>query len=65
MQTYRSPTLGNVTTGDYDGWIHSDRFGWIWFARESGGVWFWSQDRQEWLGVANGAVWSTREQRFL
>lgn len=66
MTTYRSPILGNVTVGDYNGWVASDRFGWVWAARGSGGVWFWSQGRGEWLGVTeDGGIWSTAERRFL
>jgi hypothetical protein len=66
MTTYRSPVLGNVTTGDFNGWVHSDRFGWVWAARGTNGVWFWSEDRQDWLGVTeDGGIWSTRDGRFL
>jgi hypothetical protein len=64
--TYRSSILGTVTTGDFDGWVSSDRFGWVWAARGTDGTWFWSEDRQEWLGVTpDGGIWSTAEGRFL
>ena len=66
IKTYRSPFFGNVTVGEFNGWIASDRFGWVWAARNTDGVWFWSEARQDWLGITeDGGIWSTRDQRFL
>jgi len=48
------------------GWLASDRFGFVWFARDGSGVWFWSTNRNEWIGISpQGGLWSTAEQRFL
>jgi elongation factor P hydroxylase len=49
-----------------DGWLRSDRFGFVWFARDGTGVWFWSSNRNEWIGItADGGLWSSVEERFL
>ncbi len=49
-----------------EGWLRSDRFGFVWFARDGTGVWFWSSSRNEWLGITSGGgIWSTAEGRFL
>jgi hypothetical protein len=49
-----------------DGWLRSDRFGFVWFARDGTGVWFWSSSRNEWIGITQeGGLWSTAEGRFL
>jgi formylglycine-generating enzyme required for sulfatase activity len=64
MNRYDSSIFGVLTTGDFGGWVSSDRFGWMW--ANGDGTWFWSQNRQEWLGVtAGGGIWSTRDGRFL
>jgi pimeloyl-ACP methyl ester carboxylesterase len=48
------------------GWLRSDRFGFVWFARDGTGVWFWSSNRNEWIGITpEGGLWSTAEGRFL
>jgi 5-hydroxyisourate hydrolase-like protein (transthyretin family) len=48
------------------GWLRSDRFGFVWFARDGTGVWFWSSSRNEWIGITpDGGLWSTAEGRFL
>lgn len=48
------------------GWLVSDRFGFIWFARDGNATWFWSESRGEWLGItAGGGIWSTAEERFI
>jgi hypothetical protein len=48
------------------GWLRSDRFGFVWFAREGTGVWFWSSNRNEWIGITqDGGLWSTTENRFI
>jgi hypothetical protein len=66
LSDYTSPVFGKVVVGDFAGWIFSERFGWLWAARDSSATWFWSDDRQEWLGVTeDGGVWSTTEGRFL
>jgi hypothetical protein len=49
-----------------EGWLRSDRFGFVWFARDGTGVWFWSSSRNEWIGITpQGGLWSTVEGRFL
>jgi len=64
MNRYESSIFGGLTTGDFGGWVASDRFGWMW--ANGDGVWFWSQGRQEWLGVTEGGgIWSTAEKRFI
>lgn len=64
LNRYQSSIFGGLTTGDYGGWVASDRFGWMW--ANGDGTWFWSQRRNEWLGVtAQGRIWSTSEERFL
>lgn len=64
MNRYHSSVFGGLTTGDFNGWVHSDRFGWMWANGDS--TWCWSQDRGEWLGVTpEGGIWSTAEGRFL
>ena len=56
--------FGGLTTGDFEGWVSSDRFGWMWANGDE--VWYWSETRKEWLGVtAEGGIWSTAEERFL
>jgi len=66
MESYVSPYFGTINVGDYGGWFLSSRFGWVWAARNTGGVWFWSETRQDWLGVMpDGSIWSTRDGRFL
>jgi hypothetical protein len=60
--------IGMVTNSDTDppGWLTSDRFGYVWFARDGTGVWFWSALRGEWLGITSGGgIWSTAGGRFL
>lgn len=60
--------IGMVTADPANprGWLTSDRFGFVWFARDGSAVWFWSDNRSEWLGVtAGGGIWSTAERRFL
>lgn len=48
------------------GWLESDRFGFVWFARDGSRVWFWSANRQEWIGILpDGSLWSTAESRFI
>jgi len=48
------------------GWLASNRFGFVWFARDGTGVWFWSELRKEWIGILqDGSLWSTSESRFL
>lgn len=48
------------------GWLVSERFGFVWFARDGTGVWFWSTNRGEWLGITSGGgIWSTAERRFI
>jgi formylglycine-generating enzyme required for sulfatase activity len=64
MDRYVSSIFGGLTTGDFGGWVASDVFGWMW--SNGDGTWFWSEDRQEWLGVtADGGIWSTAEERFI
>ncbi len=61
-----SPTLGPVVLGEFGTWVFTDRFGWIWEAADSADIWFWSQAREDWIGVLpDGGLWSTRDQRFL
>jgi hypothetical protein len=49
-----------------EGWLRSDRFGFVWFARYGTGVWFWSANRNEWIGITpEGGLWSTAEGRFI
>jgi len=60
--------IGIVTAAQSNprGWLISDRFGFVWFARDGTGVWFWSTNRNEWIGItAGGGLWSTAEGRFL
>lgn len=60
--------IGPVTAAESNppGWLVSDRFGYVWFARDGTGVWFWSTARNEWLGLTpGGGIWSTAEGRFL
>jgi len=48
------------------GWLRSDRFGYVWFARDGAAVWFWSESRKEWIGITSGGgLWSTKQNRFL
>lgn len=48
------------------GWLRSDRFGFVWFARDGTGTWFWSSIRNEWIGITpQGGLWSTAEGRFI
>jgi hypothetical protein len=64
MNRYHSSVFGGLTTGDFGGWVASDRFGWMW--ANGDGVWFWSESRQEWLGVTpEGGIWSTAENQFI
>jgi uncharacterized repeat protein (TIGR02543 family) len=60
--------IGMVTV-DFDhpqGWLASDDFGFVWFARDGSATWFWSEARQEWIGITeDGGLWSTAEGRFL
>jgi formylglycine-generating enzyme required for sulfatase activity len=64
MNRYDSSIFGSLTTGDFGGWVSSDRFGWMW--ANGDGTWFWSHNRQEWLGATvGGGIWSTRDSRFL
>jgi hypothetical protein len=64
LTRYQSSIFGGLTTGDFGGWVSSDRFGWMW--ANGDGTWFWSETRQEWLGVtAEGGIWSTKDERFL
>lgn len=66
IDRYRSPVFADVWLGDFGGWFYSSRFGWVWVARGTGGVWFWSDLRAEWLGITPGnGLWSTAENRFL
>ncbi len=62
---FSSPLFGELTVGDFNGWVFSDRFGWLWAVRDGAASWFWSNARQEWLEIRGGGLWSTREQRFL
>jgi hypothetical protein len=68
-------TLGPVQVGVYhgtllpdgspitDGWVVSDRFGYVWAAGD--GVWFYTTG-YGWLGVTpDGGIWSINEGRFL
>jgi hypothetical protein len=62
-------TLGPLFVGQFqgatlaDGWVGSDRFGYVWAAGD--GVWFYSSS-YGWLGVtADGAIWSVSQNRFL
>jgi hypothetical protein len=58
--------LLTVDLSDPQGWLRSDRFGYVWFARDGTGVWFWSELRKEWIGITpGGGLWSTAEGRFL
>ncbi len=64
LNRYQSSVFGKLTTGDFNGWVASDRFGWMW--ANGDGVWFWSETRKEWLGVTpEGGIWSTAENKFL
>jgi len=64
LNRYDSSIFGGLTSGNFGGWVHSDRFDWMWANGDS--TWFWSQGRQEWLGItAGGGIWSTKEARFL
>jgi parallel beta-helix repeat protein len=60
--------IGPVTANEDTppGWLASDNFGFVWFARDGTGIWFWSENRQEWIGITpGGGLWSTAENRFL
>jgi len=60
--------IGMVTAdlSNPQGWLRSDRFGYVWFARDGAAVWFWSEARKEWIGITSGGgLWSTKENRFL
>jgi parallel beta-helix repeat protein len=60
--------IGMVTVSDSApaGWLISDRFGFVWFARDGTGVWFFSASRDEWIGITpGGGLFSTKENRFL
>ncbi len=49
-----------------DGFIRSERFGMVWFARDTNGTWFYSDEREEWIGITpEGGLWSTKENQFL
>jgi len=66
--TRYSTRIGMVTAAEDNplGWLVSDRFGFVWFARDGTGVWFWSTSRGEWLGITSGGgIWSTAEGRFI
>ncbi len=55
-----------VDLADPQGWLRSDRFGYVWFARDGTAVWFWSETRKEWIGITSGGgLWSTKDRRFL
>jgi len=55
-----------VDLSDPQGWLRSDRFGYVWFARDGTAVWFWSETRKEWIGITSGGgLWSTKEGRFI
>lgn len=59
---YHSSRFGEITIGDFGGWVNSLWFGWLW--APGGGQWVWANDRNEWLGVlSNTEVWSTAENR--
>jgi hypothetical protein len=64
LTRYESSVFGKLTTGDFGGWVSSERFGWMWANGDQ--VWFWSETLKEWLGVtAEGGIWSTKEEGFL
>lgn len=64
LNRYNSSVFGGLTTGDFGGWVYSDRFDWMW--ANGDGTWFWSEGRKEWLGVTpEGSIWSTKENRFF
>jgi hypothetical protein len=61
--------IGPIHFGQYggtpitDGWVVSDRFGFVWAAGD--GVWFYTTG-YGWLGVTpDGGIWSVNEGRFL
>ncbi len=60
--------IGRVTADQTlpAGWLASDVFGFVWFARDGTATWFWSDNRQEWIGITpEGGLWSTAEGQFL
>ena len=60
--------IGMVTADPTNpqGWLASDDFGFVWFARDGTATWFWSEARQEWIGITDGGgLWSTAEGQFL
>jgi hypothetical protein len=64
LRHYQSDIFGNLTAGDFGGWVSSDRFGWLW--ANGDGTWFWSESWEEWLGLTEGGgLWSTARGRFI
>jgi hypothetical protein len=65
----RYNTRIGMVTADQDtprSWLISDRFGYVWFARDSNGVWFWSERRDEWIAIGpDGSLWSTKENAYI
>ncbi len=65
----RYNTRIGMVTADPDnpqGWLASEDFGFVWFARDGTATWFWSTNRSEWIGITEGGgLWSTAEGRFL
>ncbi len=61
---FSSPIFGGLSVGSFNGWVFSDRFGWLWAARDGTATWFWSDALQEWLQLRDGGLWSTNEKRF-
>jgi hypothetical protein len=60
--------LGVVTIDDQNpqGWVRSQTLGFIWPLRGSNAVWFFSERRNDFIGVMpDGRLWSTRDNRFL
>jgi len=63
---YHSSKIGDILIGNFNGWVASTRFGWVWSARDSGGVWFWSENLQDWIGVLpDGSLWLAASGKFL
>jgi hypothetical protein len=66
--THYNSRIGILIDDEHNppGWLRNDRFGFVWFARDGTGVWFWSSNRNEWIGITDGGgLWSTVENRFL
>ena len=56
--SFFSSRLGPITIGDFDGWVRTEEFGWVYANGDQ--KWFYAPEQNDWLAIlSDGSLFST------